>query len=654
MGGVDTRNRYHVHWGPAEQYAERREESALRRSGRPVPDASVRAVRAHRPRARWTRSWPRTDYRPAQRAAHHGGDPGRYGHLPVAALQHIATQTGAWYSELYGIATSYPHLRFETPGATWSRSAAAPSARCSAAAACWPPSGSTSARTSAASARRRGAPRGDRLPRRVRGARRASWWTAACCRGDRRRTRRPSPRRCARTVPQGRQRPDDGHPRRRPGLAVDPARARRARPTQPRTSRRPRPPAPGRPGGRPRGTLTPEQVSRLVATSGLRGRGGGGYPTGAKWRGLRRERGRAPVRRRQRLRGGPGRPGSTGRSWRPTRMRSWRASRSPPMRSGRTRRHHRGQRALRPRPSSGCARPSRAAEARATWATDAMGTGCRAAHRGAARCRARSCWARRPCCCVRSRTGAPSPTSGRPIPTRKGLWGEPTVVNNVETLAAVPWIVANGSGAYAAIGGTDEPGTTLVQLSGAVKQPGIVEVPMGTTLRDIIEGVGGGATGTLKAVLVGRPDRRLPAGRRAGHAPRPRASSTRRAPSWARAPSWSSTTPPASWTWPRCSPGISTTRRAARPSPAASGPAGSRSWAPGFCTGRARPTDAALVADLSDDIRDAALCGLERTAVNPLLSGMRYFAQEFEDHIVRGTCPAGVCQPIRVAAVAHR
>ena len=72
-----------------------------------------------------------------------------------------------------------------------------------------------------------------------------------------------------------------------------------------------------------------------------------------------------------------------------------------------------------------------------------------------------------------------------------------------------------------------------------------------------------------------------------------------------------------------------------------------------FCTGRARPTDAALVTALSDDIRDGALCGLERSATNPLRSGMRYFAQEFEDHIVRGMCPAGVCQPIRVAAVAH-
>lgn len=114
MGGVDTRDRFHVHWGPAEQYAERREESALRRSGRAVPDATfepfapidlapldaILAEEGHRPRHALA------ILEKAQQV---------YGHLPVAALQHIAHQTGAWYSELYGIATSFPHLRFEPP-----------------------------------------------------------------------------------------------------------------------------------------------------------------------------------------------------------------------------------------------------------------------------------------------------------------------------------------------------------------------------------------------------------------------------------------------------------------------------------------------------------------------------------------------------------
>jgi NADH:ubiquinone oxidoreductase subunit E len=115
MGGVDTKNRVHVHWGPAEQYAERREESALRRSGRPVPDRTFSA-------------WLPIDLGPLERIlVDEDYDPRRmlsileraqaeYGHLPVAALQHISHQTGAWYSEIYGIATSYPELAFE-PGA---------------------------------------------------------------------------------------------------------------------------------------------------------------------------------------------------------------------------------------------------------------------------------------------------------------------------------------------------------------------------------------------------------------------------------------------------------------------------------------------------------------------------------------------------------
>jgi len=112
MGGVDTKNRMHVHWGPPEQYAERREESALRRSGRPVADKAFAA---------WLpidlgpleRILAANDYDPHRLLAILGQAQAAYGHLPVAALQHISHSTGAWYSEIYGIATSYPHLVFE-------------------------------------------------------------------------------------------------------------------------------------------------------------------------------------------------------------------------------------------------------------------------------------------------------------------------------------------------------------------------------------------------------------------------------------------------------------------------------------------------------------------------------------------------------------
>jgi hypothetical protein len=114
MGGIDTKGRYHVHWGAPETYGERREESALRRSGRPVPD------RAYLP-------FEPIDLGPLDAIlAEHDHDPARmlaileatqaaYGHLPVAALKRISHATGAWYATIYGTASYYRHLRFEPP-----------------------------------------------------------------------------------------------------------------------------------------------------------------------------------------------------------------------------------------------------------------------------------------------------------------------------------------------------------------------------------------------------------------------------------------------------------------------------------------------------------------------------------------------------------
>ncbi len=114
MGGVDTRNRYHVHWGASEQYAERREESALRRSGRTVPDRTFDPFEAI-DLAPLDEILAAHDHKPSNALSILEQTQGAYDYLPVAALQHIAHQTGAGYSDLYGLATSYPHLHFEPP-----------------------------------------------------------------------------------------------------------------------------------------------------------------------------------------------------------------------------------------------------------------------------------------------------------------------------------------------------------------------------------------------------------------------------------------------------------------------------------------------------------------------------------------------------------
>ena len=112
MGGMDTRGRFHVHWGAPETYGERREESALRRSGRPVPDPAFVPFGAV-DLAMLDAILESFDHDPAQMLPMLEATQAAYGYLPVAALKHISQKTGAWYAMIYGTASFYSHLRFE-------------------------------------------------------------------------------------------------------------------------------------------------------------------------------------------------------------------------------------------------------------------------------------------------------------------------------------------------------------------------------------------------------------------------------------------------------------------------------------------------------------------------------------------------------------
>ena len=94
-----------------------------------------------------------------------------------------------------------------------------------------------------------------------------------------------------------------------------------------------------------------------------------------------------------------------------------------------------------------------------------------------------------------------------PFPTEAGLWAKPTVINNAETLASVPFILVNGPEKFAEIGTDSDKGTKIISLSGSVQRPGVAEVPMGTTLRQIIHGIGGGPPDgrTVTTIAVGGP-----------------------------------------------------------------------------------------------------------------------------------------------------
>jgi len=122
MGGLDTKGRYHVHWGPPETYGERREESALRRSGRTVPDAAYEHFEPLDV-GRVDEILERHDHDPKQMLRILEEIQDAYGYLPVIALKRISHATGAWYAMLYGTASYYRHLRFEPPAEAETRAA---------------------------------------------------------------------------------------------------------------------------------------------------------------------------------------------------------------------------------------------------------------------------------------------------------------------------------------------------------------------------------------------------------------------------------------------------------------------------------------------------------------------------------------------------
>jgi NADH-quinone oxidoreductase subunit F len=245
------------------------------------------------------------------------------------------------------------------------------------------------------------------------------------------------------------------------------------------------------------------------------------------------------------------------------------------------------------------------------------------------------------------------PDQRPPYPMERGLWGKPTVVNNVKTLAAVPWIVANGAKAFSDAGTDHDPGTTLVQLTGALARPGIAEVPAGVPVKRLIEEVGGGmrSGGKLKAVLVGGPAGGfLPAAElRTIYSPAALAEKGAIVGSGTLVVADDST----------CLVDMATlmTRFLSDESCGKTIPCrigvrrlyeiGSRAT-----NGLARPSDPQLLLDLAADVRDGGLCGLERLAPNPYLSGLRYFADEFEDHFVRRKCATGTCTALTSKAEA--
>jgi NADH:ubiquinone oxidoreductase subunit F (NADH-binding) len=241
------------------------------------------------------------------------------------------------------------------------------------------------------------------------------------------------------------------------------------------------------------------------------------------------------------------------------------------------------------------------------------------------------------------------PEQRPPHPAERGLNGRPTVVQNVQTLASVPWILVNGPAAFAGIGPRDCPGTILVSVRGP-GGAGIAEVPFGTSLADIVALAGGGPPGTnTKAVLVGGPSGGiLPA---AALDTRYTFSDLRAAGAHVGSGSVVAADQRACVVdLARVLTRYCADEACGKTIPCRIGTARLAEITERMATGTSRAGDVQLATDLSADIVGSGLCDHERLATLPLMSGLRYFADELAAHLERGECPAGVCRPTAVAA----
>ena len=234
-----------------------------------------------------------------------------------------------------------------------------------------------------------------------------------------------------------------------------------------------------------------------------------------------------------------------------------------------------------------------------------------------------------------------------PFPAAKGYWQEPTNINNVETFANIPWILFNGGAAFGAMGTEKSKGTKVFALAGKIKKGGLVEVPMGLPLREIIFGIGGGIKEDkeFKAVQMGGP-------------------------SGGCIPASLIDTP--------------VTYEDITKTGAIVGSGGmivmdestcmvdmaryfldfTRKESCGKCNycrigtkrmleileriteGKGKEGDIELLEELAGKVKDGSMCGLGQTAPNPVLTTIRYFRNEYEDHIYRKKCTARSCKAL--------
>jgi len=241
--------------------------------------------------------------------------------------------------------------------------------------------------------------------------------------------------------------------------------------------------------------------------------------------------------------------------------------------------------------------------------------------------------------------GEPSPRP--PYPAQAGLFGLPTVINNVETWANVPEIINMGPDWYAAIGTENSKGTKVFSLVGAVNHTGMVEVPMGTTLRQIIFDLGGGIPGgkEFKAVQTGGPS--------GGCIPQHFLDLPVDYDSLQEVGSIMGSGGMIVMDQTSCMVDVARyfinflfEESCGKCTPCREGLRQLVHIYNEIINGRGEESHLALMEDLCTAMRSASICGLGQSAVNPVLSTLKYFREEYEAHIFRKKCPALVCRPL--------